>query len=231
MEALPDPPRKITDWFDRTFVINCAHRPDRLSRLREHVTDGGFADWDRITVVSAVIGDFTGHPAGWKAGNGAWGCMQSHRRILEDVLHLRDERGELTWDSVLILEDDVFFMEDALQRMEGFMPNVPPDWGQIYLGGQHRGTPQPTDRVGVMRGVRIHRTHAYAVSRGSAKAVYHHLSYLPDYLHKGPVHVDHQLEHAHQRGDWPVYCPDKWVCGQEAGTSNVSGREDIRRVW
>jgi len=231
MEVLPDfVPKKITDWFDHVLVINCAHRPDRLEKLQTHLTEGGLADWDKITVCKAVIGDYTGHPAGWKAGNGGWGCFRSHCRACEDLLHIRDERDGVAWDSALILEDDVFFLDNALETLATFMPNVPPDWGQIYLGGQHRRSPQPTDRPGVMRGASIHRTHAYAVSRQHVKAVYRHISYLPDYLHQ-PVHVDHQLEKAHQRGDWPIYCPTNWICGQEAGASNVSGRTNERMIW
>lgn len=231
MEVLPDPPRKLTDWFQSVSIINCEHRPDRLAQIREHLVKDGLVDWDKVTVVRAVIGDHTGHPAGWKAGNGAWGCMRSHQLALEALLHKRDVRGEIDWDAALILEDDVFFVDDALERMANIIPNLPPDWGQFYLGGQNRRTPQPTDRPGILRGLSVHRTHAYAVSRIHVQRIYHHISYLPDYLHGQSVHVDHQYERAHRRGDWPVYCPDAWLCGQEEGASNVSGRKNTRMLW
>lgn len=239
MEVLPDPPlKKLTDWFWPVHVINCAHRPDRLERLKAHIEETGVADWDKIIVSQAVIGDYTGHPAGWKAGNGAWGCLRSHMRVCEDLMHMRDTRGDIAWDAALILEDDVFFLDDALTRLAEFMPNIPPDWGQFYLGGQNRKAPQPTEYLGIMRCTSVNRTHAYAVSRQHIQKLYHHVSYYPDYMGR-PTHIDHQLELAHQRSvdekekhlAWPTYCPVKWICGQEEGPSNISGRTNPRVTW
>jgi len=53
---------------------------------------------------------------------------------------------------------------------------------------------------------------------------------MPDYVGTNK-HIDHQLELAHQRADWPVYCPAKWICGQRAGTSNVSGKTLAAMTW
>lgn len=226
----PDKPKTLTDWFDRVFVINCAHRPDRLQEFRDEITTKGIADLDKITVVPAVIGDYTTHPAGFGGGNGAWGCLQSHRRIMEDLLHMRDERGDLAWESALILEDDVFFLDHALEDLDRFMKNVPGDWGQLYLGGQHRQKVSHTPHNGVVVGNSVNRTHAYAVSRTFVQKIYCHISYMTDYMGNN-FHIDHQLERAHQRKDWPVYCPEKWICGQRAGTSNVSGKTNADQVW
>ena len=224
--------KKITDWFDKVFVINCAHRPDRLAQFKEEVESKNLGDLSKITVFPAVIGDYTGHPAGWGAGNGAWGCLQSHRRVMEDLMHMRDDRGALAWDSALILEDDVFFLENALQDLHNFMLEVPCSWGQIYLGGQHRAKTTETGLPMVRKGGSINRTHAYAVSGEYINRVYQHISYMMDYTGDGNhKHVDHQLELAHQRGDWPVYCPVKWVCGQRAGSSNISGKTQADMTW
>ncbi|MCE5310452.1 MAG: hypothetical protein LLG20_22675 [Acidobacteriales bacterium] len=222
--------KTLTDWFDRVFVINCVHRPDRKAQVLAHLKASGMADVSNVVVYPAIIGDYTGHPAGWGGGNGAWGCLQSHRRLLEDLMHTRDERGDICWDSALILEDDVFFVDGALQALNDFMPHVPVDWGQIYLGGQHRCNTEKTAHPAVLRGRSINRTHAYAVSRSAIHKIYHHISYMPDYVgtHK---HIDHQLELAHQRKDWPVYCPVKWIAGQEAGPSNISGKTNGRQLW
>lgn len=221
---------KITDWFDHVFVINCKHRPDRLREFEEEITTKGIADMEKITVFSAIIGDYTSHPAGWGGGNGAWGCLQSHRRIMEDLMHVRDERGDMCWEGALILEDDVFFLDNALQDLAAFMPNVPGDWGQIYLGGQHRQTPSRTEHPLVMIGNSVNRTHAYAISRTHIQSIYRHVSYMMDYVgtHK---HIDHQLELGHNRKDWPVICPARWICGQRAGSSNISGRTLPAMTW
>lgn len=227
---MPQELRNLTDWFDRVYIINCAHRPDRLATLMEHIQLTGMADVEKLHVFSAIIGDYTGHPAGWGGGNGAWGCLQSHRRLLEDVMHTRDERGDMALESVLILEDDCFFVDGALEKLNDFMPNVPSDWGQIYLGGQHRRRPESTGFSGVRIGTSVNRTHAHAVSRTHIRRIYHHISYMMDYNGTNK-HVDHQLELAHNRKDWPVYCPDQWIAGQEAGTSNISGKTNPRQLW
>lgn len=222
--------KKLTDWFSRVYVINCAHRPDRLEAVMKHLKETNMADVEKVHVFDAIIGDYTGHPAGWGGGNGAWGCLQSHRRLMEDAMHTRDERGDMALESILILEDDVFFVDDALRMLNEFMPNVPSDWGQIYLGGQHRRKPDHTQYSGVLVGTSVNRTHCHAVSRGYIQKVYHHISYMMDYQGTNK-HVDHQLELAHNRRDWPVYCPLRWIAGQEAGTSNISGKTNPRQLW
>jgi hypothetical protein len=148
---------------------------------------------------------------------------------MEDLMHDRDERDDIAWDTALILEDDVFFTEKPLARLDAFMKDLPAEWGQIYLGGQNRKPVSKTDSPHVVRCNSVNRTHAYAVSRHSIQEVYRHVSYMADYhSHK---HIDHQLELAHQRGDWKVYGPPKWICGQRASTSNVSGQKTPDLLW
>jgi len=221
---------KLDEQFDKIFLVNCKHRPDRLKEFWEEVAEKDLvADKENISVYPAIIGDYTGHPAGWGGGNGAWGCLQSHRRIMEDLMHMRDERGDMNWDTALFLEDDVFFLPNALRDLELLMDQVPADWGQIYLGGQNRKPVTKMAQTGVVQCNSVNRTHAYAVSRQSIQKVYHHISYMADYhSHK---HIDHQLELAHQRGDWKVYGPAKWICGQRAGSSNISGQKCPDLVW
>lgn len=222
--------KNLTDFFDRVFVINCAHRPDRLESVTEELLKDGMADLDKVIFFPAIIGDYVTHPHDWRAGNGSWGCLQSHRRILEDVLHERDKDDEVIPQSILVLEDDAVFTPGAKKRLNHFMSVVPSDWGQIYLGGQHQKATEDTGVDGVVLGVSVNRTHAYAVNKPVYQQVYRHISFMSDYrgTHK---HVDHQLELAHRRKDWKVYCPDKWLVGQAAGTSNVSGRMDDERFW
>lgn len=232
-EPVAEPPGDyplLTDHFDRVFLINCKHRPDRLEEFRKEIETKKLADLDKITIYPAIIGDYTGHPAGWGGGNGAWGCLRSHINIFETLMHDRDERSDLSWTRALILEDDVFFLPGALAALDLLMQNVPPGWGQIYLGGQNQDRVTRLESPHVVQCHSVNRTHAYAVHRSSVQKIYHHVSYMPDYhSHK---HIDHQLEYAHQRGDWKVYGPPKWICGQRAGSSNISGKQNLPDlVW
>ena len=221
--------KNLTDWFDRVYVINCAHRPDRLEETKKHLEETGMADNDKVIYYPAIIGDWTTCPADWRSGYGAWGCLRSHQRIMEDVMHTRDSEGRLSLGNVLILEDDVVFKDDAHQRLNKFMDEVPDDWGQIYLGGQHRSRRKAVSGQ-VYKAKSINRTHAYAVNSNCFQKLYRHISYATDY--KGTSkHIDHQLEKAHRRGDWPVYAPKQWIVGQRAGPSNISGKTNETKFW
>jgi GR25 family glycosyltransferase involved in LPS biosynthesis len=222
--------KNLTDWFDRVYVINCAHRPDRLEETEKHLEETKMADNDKVIYYPAIIGDWTTCPADWGSGRGAWGCLRSHQRILEDVIHDRDERGRMNCNNVLIMEDDVIFKDNPLERLNNFMEAVPEDWGQIYLGGQHRRPTKRTEDPNVIIGGSINRTHAYAVNQPTLTALYRHISYATDYR-DSTKHIDHQLELAHQRGDWPVYCPKEWMVGQRAGSSNISGKTNETKFW
>ena len=222
--------KNLTDLFDRVYVINCAHRPDRLEETKKHFEETKMADNDKVHYYPAIIGDWTTCPADWRSGRGAWGCLRSHQRILEDVLHTRDDREALTLNNVLILEDDIIFKDNALQKLNEFMEIVPDDWGQIYLGGQHRRTKVETGLNNVVIGKSVNRTHAYAVNKSTFEELYRHISYATDYR-KTNKHIDHQLELAHRREDWKVYCPEEWIVGQRAGSSNINGRVNKTKFW
>ena len=222
--------KNLTDWFDRVYVINCAHRPDRLEETKRHLEETKMADNDKVIYYPAIIGDWTTCPADWNSGRGAWGCLRSHQRILEDVIHDRDERGRMNCNNVLIMEDDIIFKDNPLERLNNFMEAVPEDWGQIYLGGQHRRPTKVTEDPDVVIGGSINRTHAYAVNQPTLTALYRHISYATDYRGSAK-HIDHQLELAHRRKDWPVYCPKEWIVGQRAGSSNISGKTNETKFW
>ena len=222
--------KNLTDWFDRVYVINCAHRPDRLEETKKHLEETGMADNDKVHYYPAIIGDWVTHPADWGSGRGAWGCLRSHQRILEDVIQDRDDRHMMTLNNVLILEDDVIFRDDPLTRLNEFMEDVPEDWGQIYLGGQHRRNHGETDSPNVIIGNSINRTHAYAVNQSIFTQLYRHISYASDYKNTNK-HIDHQLEVAHRRKDWNVYCPADWIAGQREGSSNISGKVSKTMFW
>lgn len=221
--------KKLTDWFDQVYLINLKSRPDRLLATLGHLESQELADITKVIVAPAVQGTWTSIPACWDGPVGAWGCMRSHQNVLEAILHSRDERDDIIPDTALILEDDVFFLDNALEDLAAFMEAVPADWGQLYLGGQHRRPLTKTDSPLVMTGGSVNRTHAYAVSRPYVQKIYQHISHIPDY--KNRRHIDHQLELAHRRGDWPIYHPAKWICGQRAGRSDISNADNPAFTW
>jgi GR25 family glycosyltransferase involved in LPS biosynthesis len=209
-------------YFDRVAVINLRRRPDRWERF-ERSLDA--LDWPfkPPTQVPAVDGDAVGVPVWWKQGGGAWGCLMSHVRILEDCFRDGVER-------VLIMEDDVVFVDDFAARIKPFLEHVPDDWDQLYLGGQHLRDPVPENDF-VYRCVNVNRTHCHAVSRRFMPAMYRHILNAHDYIANPGHHVDHRLGALHETGGINVFSPIKWLAGQGESRSDISGRFNSTYFW
>ena len=224
------PLKTLTDWFERVYVISRPDRPERLKRFFKHITDLELADPTKIVVYPAVMGDKTACPYYFLSGNGAWGCLRSHSNIIENLLLEQATTGNKVY-SVLILEDDVEFIRNPLFMLHEFMSSVPKNWDQIYLGGQHRIEPQETRIPRILRGLSVNRTHAYALNRKIYKLFYVHINNAEEYIGKQNHHIDHQLEIAHRKEAWNVYCPPIWLAGQTKGKSDVCGEELESRIW
>lgn len=209
----------LHDHFERVVVLNLRYREDRLARFLKGAQASGMLTPSKITVIPAVSGDQCPPPAWWNAGNGAWGCMLSHHRVVCDAI------GD-NLESVLILEDDAIFDPKAS------IDTLPETWGQIYLGGQHLRKPEVCfRRERWLVCSNVNRTHAYALHRSAMAKFAAHIMHAPDYIARGAWHIDHQLGVAHERGDWPVFAPRWWVAGQAEGSSNVSGATNPAQWW
>lgn len=214
----------LNDHFERIFVLNLAYKPDRRERLERHLKELNLAR--EIIWVRACSGDMMPPPVWWKAGNGAWGCLLSHARVVQDAIMDR-------LDNYLVLEDDAVFQPRAGMMLHDFMDQVPDDWDQIYLGGQHLREPTEVARKpAVLRAWNVNRTHAFALKAKAFTRFHQHIWHSPDYIAKeGGWHIDHQLGLAHERADWMVYAPQWWLVGQDSDWSNISGRCNPRLWW
>lgn len=180
---------------------------------------------DRIKWMRAVSGDWSPPPRWWRSGNGAWGCLMSHVHVIHDAIMEEVE-------TCLVLEDDVVFHPQAKEMLARLLAELPDDWDQIYLGGQHLLKPETLEgRPFVLRGLNVNRTHAFLLRRKVFAKYQQHILHAPDYLAKPGSHIDHQLGIAHKLRLWNVYCPAWWLCGQEAGSSNISGQQTTRMWW
>ena len=208
------------------YIINLPYKPDRRERLTRHLLEVGLVrDASEIRWVRAISGDWCWPPHWWKAGNGAWGCLMSHLRVVQDAIMDGLE-------SYMVLEDDAVFQPRAVEMLARVMQEVPDDWGQIYLGGQHLKEPELVPgRPFMLRCRNVNRTHGFIMRRRAFARFQQHIMSAPDYIAHPGWHIDHQLGIAHERGDWKVYAPAWWLCGQEAGASNISGRTNPRMWW
>ena len=196
--------------IDATYVINLDRRPDRLREFyRSYPAILPIAER-----ISATDGRETMSPDGLP-DRAAWGCWDSHRRILAQCVSMGAK-------SVLIFEDDAYPRPGFATSWRDFQEYLPSDWQFVFLGGSPRGN-TPYKRVNekflIPLGVRT--THAYMVREPF-------LSFLLAKLQppRPTEHID-VLYEERLPGACTVgfYCPDRWLFGQSQGSS------DIASVW
>lgn len=186
--------------FARVAVINLPSRPDRLRQFAA----SGFP-WP-VTVYPAVDGRKTGKPRYFKASAGAWGCLRSHIRVLEDAVDLD---GDL-----LVIEDDAKCRPDFLERFKRFWGALPNDWGMAMLGGMLCGQAPKRVSADVVRLRGALATHAYAVRKDR----------IPEILalwYACTDHCDIMLSRIHAAV--PSYAPTEWLVDQSGSRSDISG--------
>lgn len=210
-------------FFDRITVISLPSRPERLRAFR----DGWYAEARRVdgktplcpTATAALDGNRLPVPPDFTHGPGAWGCLRSHLGVLEKAL----AEGR---ESVLVFEDDAAFSPHFFAWLELFLAAVPDDWDGLMLGGEHVdmvGAPPLPVRRNMVQCVNTHRTHAYAVRGRLLRELY--LAWAQNTRH----HCDWVL--ATLQPQFRVYAPQTWLVGQRAGMSDVSGRQEVSRLW
>lgn len=213
----------LKEMFDVVCCVTLRRRDDRWNDFKARIP----ADWPFRPVARfpGTDGKLCPPPAWWGESAGAWGCLRSHLRILEECLN----NG---YQSVLIFEDDAVFPENFLEDTRMFLEHVPEDWQMLYLGGQLlKDSFRPPQKVNdwCYRPYNVNRTHAYAV-RGTEMltALYKHL-HAQDWFERH--HIDHHYGRLHQTGNYNVYVPPRWLVGQLEGASDVSGENTATNFW
>lgn len=196
---------------DRIVLINLKRREDRLVDFcrQDVITKRVLVP----TLFEAVDGFKVPMPRHWKSGEGAWGCMQSHRQVLERAIMDGVE-------TLMVLEDDARFAADFDTKLGEFMSLVPSDWEGLWLGGQH--LTEPRKCAGCVKCVNCQRTHAYVLRGPLLRDVYKELV-------SGAGHCDHIM--GPMMASRKVYAPDPFIVAQAGGRSDISCREEHTRNW
>lgn len=197
--------------FQRVALINLRRREDRRKTF---LGQAEVSQIPSLTIVDAVDGHKVPAPINWTAGAGAWGCMQSHRQLLQTAI--QDDI-----DTLLVFEDDAVFLENFTSTFETFLRTVPSDWDGLMLGGQHMQTPVPVS-PGVVRCLNCQRTHAYALRGRYLREVYRRWI-------SSSGHCDHIMGPMHR--DFKVYAPDPFIVAQGPGASDITCRNERPRSW
>ena len=216
----------LLDYFKQIAVINLDRRPDRWRQFVDHLAE---IDWPFRPPVrfSAVDGEVIPHPDWFQPGAGAWACQLSHMRVIEEALKNQTE-------NVLILEDDVRFPADLRERAARFLGQVPSDWHQLYLGGQHVLTDtQPPMELNseVLTPYAVGRTHAYALHQPYYATLYRALSGFPTQAKNPNAHLDYRMVDLHETGCYGIFAPHEWMAVQGDNLSDISCQQEGERGW
>ena len=103
--------KTLNDFFSKIYCINLDRRPDRWEE--------SLKEFERLNIdvnrVSAIDG-------------GASGLTQTNYNILNEAI-LNN------YENILILEDDVKFIDCFYEKFNNKMGYLPKDWDLLYLGG------------------------------------------------------------------------------------------------
>jgi hypothetical protein len=173
--------------FDAIYVINLPTRKDRRAQMVEQFRKVGVDPASPQVVFFDAV-----RPT--DAGNfpsiGARGCFMSHLGVARAALQAGHER-------ILILEDDVNFSHDFLQRAGALLAELASrPWNALYLGAL-AVNPPPAAQAGwqVLPGTsKVTGSHMIALDKQGIAQLAEHLQIMldrqPGHPEGGPMHVD-----------------------------------------
>lgn len=153
---------KINDFFEKIYCINLDRRVDRWeSSLKE------FEKYElNVERFSAIDGNIDNYNLGHPFDNELAGAI-SHLNAIKKA-------KELKLKNVLILEDDVEFINNLNHLFPFFIKQLPLDWDGLHFGGNHiGGLSNVTVNLAKMR--RSYALHAYAINDKSYDVIINYM--------------------------------------------------------
>lgn len=211
---------------DKIYVISLKRRQYRLTQFFYTIPSNIF-DPKKISIFNAIDGLEQKPPEWWTGGQGAYGCQLSHSKIWQEII-------DNNYQNTIIFEDDAIFCENFTTQFLNFIDNLPDDWDQAYLGGQHLQKPTPINKF-VVLGSNINRRHAYMIkNRISAQKILDCLS-KPDLWTTHLIrkmHGDHALGYMHRNELIKAYASTPFLVGQNNDQfSDIASKGHRTQKW
>lgn len=114
---------KIQDFFEKGFYLNLDNRSDRKEMFEEHIKEQSLDNFfERFSSIYYL-------DPGCNFKNPHFACFATYQKIIEKCYH----EG---YSNVLILEDDVLFLENSIDNIEAALDDLKDiqDWDLLYLG-------------------------------------------------------------------------------------------------
>lgn len=152
----------LNEYFDKIYCINLDRRPDRWDECVA-IFDKMGLEVERFSACDGQLLD-TGYG---KVYNGELGGSISHNMVIRSAI----DRG---LDNILILEDDIEFNENFLEKVEQSLQELPDDWDILFFGGNHTGG---FDKISenLIKVYRTYALHCYALNKKSMHVIYNTL--------------------------------------------------------
>lgn len=120
----------LNNFFDKIYCINLDKRIDKYNEC--------LIEFEKLNIKVERFPAIDGSPIfkqGMNLTAGAYGLMLTHKQIIKNVINNN-------YKNVLILEDDVTFINNFYEFFYNKIESLPNDWDLLYLGGNnmfHRG--------------------------------------------------------------------------------------------
>jgi len=157
------------------FYINLDHRTDRKEHVTGQLTNLGLQGFERFNAI--------------KMENGAVGCSMSHLKILQTAVQNH-------WDHVLIVEDDITFLDPALFKanFETFLQRNGNNWDVILFAGNNMPPYDTIDDV-CIKVKRCQTTTGYLVNGHYIKKLMENVKMgLTQLIHKPASHAMYAID-------------------------------------
>jgi len=116
-------------YFDKVYCINLDKRPDRWEKVSKIFEKNGIDNVERYSAVDGNTIDLSTMKYNKSLLSGELGILETH-------LNLIKEAQEKKYNSILVMEDDVYFT-DKFNEFEEYMSKVPNNWDMLFIGGNH----------------------------------------------------------------------------------------------
>lgn len=121
--------------FDKIYVINLKSRQDRWDNMvkefaKHNISMENIVRWNAVNgknLTDQQLQENAGKTCFNFCNKGTIGCFLSHQNVWKDVV-------KHDYNKVLVLEDDVVFCDDIVNKMTNYYNSVPKDWDAIFAG-------------------------------------------------------------------------------------------------